>query len=128
MSSTPTTDSEILSAWDRFRVALEDGDVDALRELLDEDFVLGHMTGQRQPRQEWLDDIASGAAVYHSIENIEIAVEVDGGNLDTAVVTAHTMADVTIGGERGTWRTEFRTAFRKRAGRWVAARTDGGSW
>lgn len=120
------TRNDLIGAWSDIRDALVSSDLTTLRRLLGEEFVLGHMTGQTQTRDDWLDDIAAGGAVYHSIDDVNVAVEIEGS--DAAVVTAQTMTDATLGGERGSWRTSFRTTLHKRAGRWVATRTDGSSW
>ncbi|MFF2653096.1 nuclear transport factor 2 family protein [Streptomyces sp. NPDC058045] len=127
MTKESDADLDPIDAWGGLRMALEHGDPAVLRELLDEDFVLGHMTGRTQSREEWVNDIAAGRAVYHSIEDVDIAVE-PGSTAADAVVTARTMTDVTIDGERGRWRTAFRTAFRRSDGGWVATRTDGSGW
>ncbi|MCS5498335.1 nuclear transport factor 2 family protein [Cnuibacter physcomitrellae] len=123
---TDVDDEQVRAAWRTMREAMVDGDVEALGRILDPGFVLVHMTGHHQPRQEWLEEIASGAAVYHAVD--DESVEVDARDPDAPVVAARTFTDVTLGGERGRWQTGFRTGFRRRHGGWTAVRTEGYAW
>jgi ketosteroid isomerase-like protein len=75
----------VLAGYADQRRAMVAGDAEALGELLAGDFTLVHMTGYRQPRAEWLADVRSGAMTYHSMEDVDVSVEVSG---DVPVVTA----------------------------------------
>ena len=125
--TTQQREEQLRDAWQQFADAMELNDADALGALLDEDFTLGHMTGYRQPRAEWIGDIAKGDTAYHSVRTVELVVE--DADADTPVVTARTETDVTIGGERGSWRTAFTVRYRRAAdGAWTAVSAEGSSW
>jgi ketosteroid isomerase-like protein len=125
--TTQQLEEQLRDAWQQFADAMERNDADALGALLDDDFTLGHMTGYRQPRAEWIADIAAGNTAYHSVRTLELVVEAV--DTDTPVVTARTETDVTIGGERGSWRTAFTVRYRRAVdGGWTAVSADGSSW
>ena len=54
-------------------------DTTALGKLLDDDFVLVHMTGMRQPKKEYLKAISNGTLNYFSCEDSEINTVIQGG-------------------------------------------------
>jgi ketosteroid isomerase-like protein len=108
------------------REAMVAGDADALGALLAEDFTLVHMTGYRQPKGEWLADVRSRAMSYHSIEDVDVSVDLSG---DTPVVTARTRTAATIWGASGTWPLQLRISFAAQDGTaWVAAGTVASTW
>ena len=56
----------------------------ALREALDAGFVLVHMTGMRQSREEFINAVLDGTLNYYSAEHENMPVKING---DTAVLT-----------------------------------------
>jgi hypothetical protein len=78
-----------LSRW------MVEGRTDRLGKLLDDGFVLVHITGYVQSKAEWLAQIDSGEMTYHGIREQSVTVEVHGG---TAVVVARNLVDATIWG------------------------------
>jgi ketosteroid isomerase-like protein len=124
----PVDDPDLAAAranYEAQRRAMVAGDADALGALLAEDFTLVHMTGYRQPKTEWLADVASGAMTYHSIEDIDVTVGVSGG---APVVTARTRTAATIWGASGTWPLQLRITFMRAGDSWVASATVASTW
>lgn len=115
----------VLASYAAQREAMVAGDGDALGALLAGDFTLLHMTGYRQPKAEWLADVRSGAMTYHSMEDVDVSVEVSG---DAPVVTARTRTAATIWGASGTWPLQLRISFAHDGSRWVAAGTVASTW
>jgi hypothetical protein len=102
------TAAAVRANYEGQREAMVAGDADALGELLADGFVLTHMTGYRQPKEEWLADVRSGAMTYHSMEDVDVRVEFDGGS---PVLTARTRTVATIWGGHGTWPLLLRIRF-----------------
>ncbi|WP_181429219.1 SDR family NAD(P)-dependent oxidoreductase [Curtobacterium sp. MCSS17_008] len=125
-TTTDATEAELTDAWGAISEAMTSNDSERLGALLADDFVLVHMTGHVQPRADWLAEIAAGTAIYHSVSTTD--TDVRDVTPSGGVLTARTHTDVTIGGERGTWPTQFRLTFTRDDGRWVATRADGSSW
>ena len=115
----------VLASYKAQRRAMVAGDADALGALLAGGFELIHMTGYRQPRAEWLADVRSGAMTYHSMEDVDVSVDVSG---DAPVVTARTCTAASIWGASGTWPLQLRISFAQEGTAWVAAGTVASTW
>jgi Domain of unknown function (DUF4440) len=121
----PDIAAAVLANYEDQRRAMVAGDADALGALLAPDFTLVHMTGYRQPRDEWLADVRSGAMTYSAMEDVDVSVDVSGG---APVVTARTRTVATIWGASGTWPLRLRITFERAGGSWVAAGTVASTW
>jgi len=115
----------VLAGYEGQRRAMVAGDADALGALLAGDFTLVHMTGYRQPRAEWLADVRSGAMTYHSMEDVDVSVDVSG---EAREVTPRTRTAATIWGATGTWPLQLRITFAHDGTAWIAAGTVASTW
>lgn len=70
-----------------------------LREVLDDSFVLVHMTGMRQPKEEFIGAVLNGTLNYYSAEHENLPVEING---DTAVLTGQSYVAAAVFGGRMT--------------------------
>ena len=92
-------------------------DTATLGTLLDENSVLIHMTGTRQPKHEYLRAIKDGTLNYYSVEDDEIIIEVNG---DKATMTGRSRVNAAVyGGGRHTWRLQIKSTLVKKDGRWL---------
>ena len=92
-------------------------DTENLEALLDNSFVLVHMTGMKQTKQEYLRAIKTGTLNYFSEELDNINVKISG---DRAAVIGQSRVNAAVfGGGRHTWRLELDIDFIKRDGRWL---------
>lgn len=85
----------------RFMVAQ---DIEHLGALLDSSFVLVHMTGLRQPKEEFLRCVADGSLRYFAEdeESVVVHVSADGRH---ATMTGKSLVDASpFGSRRSTWR------------------------
>ena len=119
------TRDAVLANYADQREAMVAGNADALGALLADDFTLVHMTGYRQPKAEWLADVRSGAMTYHSMEDVDVSVDVSG---EAPVVTARTRTEATIWGGYGIWPLRLRISFAHDGTAWVAAGTVASTW
>ncbi|MER6958049.1 nuclear transport factor 2 family protein [Streptomyces sp. NPDC000618] len=85
----------ILQAHHAYLDAMVEADTQPLDDLLDDGFTLTHMTGYVQPKAEWLAEMKAGQFVYHSIDEVDTALDLDGG---TARLAVRTMTDATVYG------------------------------
>ena len=102
------TAAAVRANYEAQRQAMVAGDADALGVLLTDDFRLTHMTGHQQPKAEWLADVRSGEMTYHSMEDVEVSVDLSG---ESPMVTARTRTEATIWGGSGTWPLQLRIRF-----------------
>ncbi len=100
-------------------------DTALLGDLLDDDYTLTHLTGYVQPKKQWLEQIDSGDARYHSVQPHSVTIAIEG---DRAVLIGRDVVDATFGGERGTWNLQFTTDYERRSADWIALRTIGGAF
>ena len=117
-------------------------DIETLGTLLDENSVLIHMTGTRQPKREYLRAIKDGTLNYYSVEDDEIIIEVNGDKAaierdlsqaglnsaehkqsrleDKATMTGRSRVNAAVyGGGRHTWRLQIKSTLVKKDGRWL---------
>jgi hypothetical protein len=82
--------------------AMVSGDTTAISGMLDDGFVLTHLTGYRQPKDEWLAQMRE--------------------NGKYARLTAQTQTDSTVSGTRrqGGWRLQMVQDYAWRDGKWIA--------
>lgn len=115
-TSTPA-DEETLLRLERERYdAMINKDTERLNQLLAEDFALVHITGYRQSKAEWLEQITSGEMAYHKVEEVSADVTITG---DKATIVTRNHVTATIYGSRNTWPLESTTTYERRNGTWV---------
>ena len=87
-----------------------------LRDVLDDSFVLVHMTGMRQPKEEFIKAVLNGTLNYFSAEHEHMPVEING---DTAVLTGQSyVAAAVFGGGRSNWHLQQKCSMKKTDGEW----------
>ena len=117
-------------------------DIETLGSLLDENAVLIHMTGTRQPKREYLRAIKDGTLNYYSVEDDEIIIEVNGDKAaiereqsqaglnsaerkqarleGKATMTGRSRVNAAVyGGGRHTWRLQIKSTLVKKDGHWL---------
>ncbi len=92
-----------------------------MERVLDTDFILVHMTGLRQDREEYIRAIEQGVLNYYSAEHDSIQVAIQ-GNKGVLVGRSRVSASV-FGGGRHTWRLQLKSEIVKRDGRWYMGET-----
>ena len=112
-----TTDrQQIEQLYQEMYQAMVEKDTATLNRVHADDFVLVHMTGMRQSKQEYINAIADGTLNYFSAEHEQMDIQIDG---DTATLTGRSRVTAAVfGGGRGTWRLQLRFKLAKRDGRW----------
>ena len=92
-----------------------------LDEVLDDCFVLVHMTGMRQPKQAFIKAVLNGTLNYFSAEHENMPVEITG---DTAVLTGQSyVAAAVFGGGRSNWYLQQKCSLKKTDGVWKITRS-----
>ena len=89
----------------------------ALSAVLDDSFVLIHMTGMRQPKPAFLRAVMDGTLNYFSARHENMPVSVNG---DTATITGQSyVAAAVFGGGRSNWRLQQKITLKKKDGAWL---------
>lgn len=106
--------SELYAAMYR---AMITKDTTALSDMLDEGFVLVHMTGMRQPKNDYLRYIANGTLNYYSCEDTVLDIT---NNQDSAYMTGRSNVIAAVfGGGRHSWPLQLAITLRKHQNKWV---------
>ena len=91
-------------------------DIAGMDRLMADDYELRHMTGLRQPKQDFFRSLASGELNYYSAKHDEIIVQVSG---DTATMTGRSKVVAAVyGGGKNTWKLQGDFTLRKEDGAW----------
>ena len=111
----------IRSAYKKMYDGMISKDEEILREVLDDSFVLVHMTGMRQPKEEFIKAVLNGMLNYYSAEHENLPVEING---DTAVLTGQSyVAAAVFGGGRSNWHLQQKCSMKKTNGQWKITRS-----
>lgn len=92
-------------------------DIPALSRVLDESFVLVHMTGMRQPKAAFLKAVGNGTLNYASAEHDSMEVTVHG---ETAALVGKSQVRAAVfGGGWHTWQLRQDLQLVKKSDRWL---------
>jgi len=92
-------------------------DADALDDVLEDSFVLIHMTGMRQDKKAFIKAVANGTLNYYSCLDDSIDVKING---DTAALIGKSQVNAAVfGGGKHTWRLEQDLTLVKHADKWL---------
>lgn len=106
----------IIEAYKKMYTAMIAKDADGLNEVLDDDFVLVHMTGMRQSKQAFIRAVMNGTLNYFSAVHENMSVEV---NDNTAVLIGQSyVAAAVFGGGRSSWRLQQKCKLKKAGDGW----------
>ena len=87
-----------------------------LREVLDESFVLVHMTGMRQPKEAFIKSVMNGTLNYYSAVHENMPLEIYG---DTATLIGRSCVSAAVfGGGRSNWHLQLDCTLKKFNGKW----------
>jgi len=112
---------EIRQAYIRMYEGMISKDERILDEVLDDSFVLVHMTGMRQPKQAFIKAVLNGTLNYFSAKHENMPVEISG---DTAVLTGQSyVAAAVFGGGRSNWHLQQKCILKKTDGVWNITRS-----
>lgn len=119
---TERNDEQIIrDAYIRMYEGMIKKDESILREVLDDSFVLVHMTGMRQPKQAFIKAVLNGTLNYYSAEHENMPVEISG---NTAVLTGQSyVAAAVFGGGRSNWHLQQKCSLKKTDGVWKITRS-----
>ena len=91
-------------------------DREILSRVLDNDFVLVHMTGMRQSKEAFIRAVEDGTLNYFSVNHQNIEVEIYG---DTAQLIGQSVVSAAVfGGGRHTWRLQLKIKLIQKNNTW----------
>ena len=121
MMPSRTDTDKIRQAYVRMYEGMTAKDEAILRDVLDDSFVLVHMTGMRQSKEEFIQAVLDGTLNYFSAEHENMPVEITG---DTATLTGRSyVAAAVFGGGRHNWHLQQKCSLKKTDGVWKIIRS-----
>ena len=106
----------IENCYRRMYRGMVDKDRGILSEVLEDSFVLVHMTGMRQGKEAFIRAVEDGTLNYYSADHERISVDVQG---NAAVLTGQSVVRAAVfGGGTGTWRLQLRMKLMQSGGSW----------
>ncbi len=106
----------IRDLYRRYWQYMIDKEIDGLRGMMTDDYVLMHMTGAKQSGETFLSGLRDGTFNYYSADHDSIEVTVSG---DTATMIGKSRVTAAVyGGRRGSWRLRGDFTLRKENGIW----------
>ena len=111
------TDKELIeNCYRQMYRGMVDKDRTILSEVLDERFVLIHMTGMHQAKEAFIRAVEDGTLNYFSADHQQISVDVHG---NTADLTGQSVVRAAVfGGGPHTWRLQLRMKLEQIADTW----------
>ena len=109
----------IRDLYRRYWQYMIDKEIDGLRGLMADDYVLMHMTGTKQSGETFLSGLSDGTFNYYSADHDSIEVSVSG---DTATMVGKSRVTAAVyGGRKSSWRLRGDFTLRKENGIWKLA-------
>ena len=104
-------EEQVCNCYKEMYKAMSAKEADALSKILDESFVLVHMTGMRQPKKEFIESVLNGTLNYYSYTHENLSVKTNG---DTAILIGQTRVEAAVfGGGKHTWRLQQKCTLKK---------------
>ena len=111
-----TDKEQIMQLYKEMYTAMVNKDRAALERVHDDSFVLLHMTGMRQSKQDYINAIVDGTLNYYAASHEDMQAEVKG---DTAVLIGKSRVTAAVfGGGTHTWRLLLRFRLVKKSSEW----------
>ena len=113
--------SQIQNCYKAMYAAMIAKDRTGLEEVLDDSFVLVHMTGMRQNKEEFITAVLDGTLNYYSAVHENMSVETGG---DNAVITGQSYVQAAVfGGGKGYWHLQQKCSLKKINYQWKITRS-----
>ncbi len=111
----------IIEAYQKMYQAMITKNAKKLDEVLDNSFVLIHMTGMRQSKQVFIRAVLDGTLNYFSAVHEHMLVEVNG---TTAIIIGQSyVAAAVFGGKHSNWHLQQKCSLKKIDGHWRITRS-----
>lgn len=117
---------EILKLYHDMYAAMIRKDKDELERILDDSFVLVHMSGMQQSKTEYVESIMNGTLNYFKEQTSDTEITVING---TAAMTGRSRVNaVVFGGGRHTWPLQLKFELFKRGDGWRFTRAQASTY
>ncbi|MCR4706489.1 MAG: DUF4440 domain-containing protein [Clostridiales bacterium] len=114
--SAAGAEAEVLATYEAIQQAMIDKDIRTLDRLYQDGTMFTHMSGKKQTKAEFFDEIADGTLNYFAYRIENPRIRVDG---DEAALTASVTLTAKVYGTSGSWTLPVNAHFTKTDGQWI---------
>lgn len=116
MNEQNSSRNSAIELYRKYHEYMVDKDTKKLAELLDNDFILVHMTGVKQIKNEWLHEIETEEMRYFSSKEDHIEWQVAD---DQMILVGQNRVDARIHGYRNTWPLQLKMIIKNVDEKWL---------
>ena len=108
-------EEKVLERFKELQLAMIEKDEEKLKEIFSDDYYLTHMSGRKQSKDDFIEEIMDGTLNYYgsTISYPEIIV-----NSNKAIFIADVTLDAKVYGAKGVWTLNTRANLEKKEGQW----------
>ena len=112
---------EVLERFIEFQQAMIEKDLKKLNEIISDEYILRHMSGKTQTKDEFIEDINNRTLNYYksTIDNPDINI-CD----EKALLKADVTLDAKVYGIKGTWTLDSKQTMKKINNKWYIGKWD----
>ena len=112
-------ENELLNSFINFIQIIIRKDKQGMEAYLDPSFVLVHMSGNEEPKNQFISDVLGGVLNYYHSKIIEPKIKI---NNNQAEMMVDVNLDANVYGMKGNWTLHSRNIFQKKNGQWYFVR------
>ena len=112
-------ENELLNSFINFIQIIIRKDKQGMEAYLDPSFVLVHMSGNEEPKNQFISDVLGGVLNYYHSKIIEPKIKI---NNNQAEMMVDVNLDAKVYGMKGNWTLHSRNIFQNKNGQWYFVR------
>ena len=112
-------ENELLNFFINFIQAIIKKDKSRMEEFLDSSFVLVHMSGNEEPKNQFISDVMGGVLNYFHSKIINPKIKI---NNNSSEMVVDVNLDAKVYGMKGNWTLHSKNIFQKKNGKWYFVR------
>ena len=112
-------EKELLNFFVNFIQAIIKKDKSTMESSLDSSFVLVHMSGNEEPKNQFISDVIGGVLNYFHSKIINPKIKI---NNNSAEMIVDVNLDAKVYGMKGNWTLHSKNIFQKKNGKWYFVR------
>ena len=112
-------ENELLNFFINFIQAIIKKDKSRMEEFLDSSFVLVHMSGNEEPKNQFISDVMGGVLNYFHSKIINPKIKI---NNNSGEMVVDVNLDAKVYGMKGNWTLHSKNIFQKKKGKWYFVR------
>ena len=120
------TEQLIENCYRKMYRGMIDKDHQTLSQVLDDSFVLVHMTGMRQGKETFISAVINGTLNYYSADHEHLQIQT--GEDEAELIGQSRVNAAVFGGGRHTWKLQLRMKFIRRSGEWKIAKAEASTY